>query len=444
MGAQAAPEALAAPQACDGGFDSVAYINEPRWHTSRLGLERIRELLDRLGNPQDGLRFVHVAGTNGKGSTCAFLESILRHAGHRTGLVTSPYIIEFSDRIKVDGQNIPEDDLLRATLEVREVADQMEDHPTEFELMTAVAMLHFRNRACDIVVLEVGLGGRFDSTNVIRSPLACVIAPIDLDHTGILGDTVAQIAAEKAGIVKDAAPVASAVQPASAEEVIRHACERCESPLSFVDADSIQGTPWDFSYKDLKHLRLGMIGSYQTENAALAIEAVGLLRAQGFSIPDSAIREGLVQTRWPGRFELVSENPAVIVDGGHNPQGARALADSLRLGFPGRKAVFVMGVLADKDSRQMVCPLLDLAQAFVCVEPPNPRALPAGELAALLQDACAQGASILVECADGFEDALRRAFALAGKDGIVCACGSLYSVASVMEGLRSLKSMRCK
>ncbi|MDY4987573.1 MAG: cyanophycin synthetase, partial [Eggerthellaceae bacterium] len=258
------------------------------------------------------------------------------------------------------------------------------------------------------------------------------------------GDTVAQIAAEKAGIVKDAAPVASAVQLASAEEVIRRACERCESPLSFVDADSIQGTPWDFSYKDLEHLRLGMIGSYQTENAALAIEAVGLLRAQGFSIPDPAIREGLAQTRWPGRFELVSENPAVIVDGGHNPQGARALADSLRLGFPGKKAVFVMGGLADKDSRQMVCPLLDLAQAFVCVEPPNPRALPAGELAALLQDACAQGASIPVECADGFEDALRRAFDLAGEDGIVCACGSLYSVASVMEGLRSLKTMRCK
>lgn len=443
MGAQAAPEALAAPQVCDGGFDPVAYINEPRWHTSRLGLERIRELLDRLGNPQDGLRFVHVAGTNGKGSTCAFLESILRHAGYCTGLFTSPYIIEFSDRIKVDGQNVPEDDLLRATLEVRDAAERMEDHPTEFELMTAVAMLHFRNRACDIVVLEVGLGGRFDSTNVIRNPLACVISPIDLDHTGILGDTVAQIAAEKAGIVKDAAPVASAVQLASAEEVIRRACERCESPLSFVDADSIQGTPWDFSYKDLEHLRLGMIGSYQTENAALAIETVGLLRAQGFSIPDPAIREGLAQTRWPGRFELVSENPAVIVDGGHNPQGARALADSLRLGFPGKKAVFVMGVLADKDSRQMVCPLLDLAQAFVCVEPPNPRALPAGELAALLQDACARREPIPVECADGFEDALRRAFALAGEDGIVCACGSLYSVASVMEGLRSLKTMRC-
>lgn len=443
MGAEAAPASPAGQQVCEGDFDPVAYINEPRWHASRLGLERIRELLDRLGNPQDVLRFVHVAGTNGKGSTCAFLESILRHAGYRTGLFTSPYIIEFSDRIKVDGRNISPGDLLSATLRVREAAEQMEDHPTEFELMTAVAMVHFRDSACDIVVLEVGLGGRFDSTNTIRDPLACVIAPIDLDHTGILGDTVAQIAAEKAGIVKDAAPVASAVQHPEAEAVIRRACDRQGSPLYFVDRASIQGMPWDFSYKGRKHLRLGLLGSYQTENAALAIETVGILRTRGLPVSESAIREGLAKTRWPGRFELVSEAPAVIVDGGHNPQGARALVDSLKLGFPGRKAVFVMGVLADKDSRQMVRPLLGLAQAFICVEPPNPRALPAGDLAALLRDAREGGEPIPVECADGFEDALRRAFDLAGEDGLVCACGSLYSVASVMEGLRSLKTMRC-
>ena len=188
-------------------FDPVAYINTPRWRSSRLGLDRTRELLAGLGNPQDKLRVVHVAGTNGKGSTCAFLASILQEAGYKTGLFTSPYIIEFADRIRVNGSNIAPDDLLDVTLAVREIAEAMPDHPTEFELMTAVAFTHFAQQECDICVVEVGLGGRLDSTNVLEAPELCVITPIALDHTELLGDTLAAIAGEKAGIVKPGVPV---------------------------------------------------------------------------------------------------------------------------------------------------------------------------------------------------------------------------------------------
>ena len=444
------------------GFDPIAYINTPRWQASRLGLERIHELLERLGRPQDRLKFVHVAGTNGKGSICAYLASILGAAGHRTGMFTSPYIERFEERIRVDGVMISPDELRDVTLAVREHAEAMAeetgDHPTQFELMTAVALEHFARCGCDIVVLEVGLGGRLDSTNVIDAPEACVIARIGLDHTALLGNTLAAIAGEKAGIVKEGSAVVSWPQEPEAMAVIEHAAAEHGCELRVPDFAQLEegAIRWEdgaspfrsFSYKEWADLRTGILGSYQPQNATVALEVVDVLRGRGWRIPDEAVRAGVAQTRWPGRFEIVEggsspDGFAIVVDGGHNPQGARALADSLAEVFPGRKPVFVIGVLEDKDYPRMLEDVLPLGSAFVCVTPDNPRALPAHKLARAIrwtgQDLLGCSACVNPVVARDFEDAIRRARELADSDGLICAFGSLYSVAALKEAVRATR-----
>ena len=457
-----APGGLFLRKGIEMDFDPIAYINTPRWQASRLGLERIRELLERLGRPQDRLKFVHVAGTNGKGSICAYLASILSAAGHRTGMFTSPYIERFEERIRVDGAMISPDELRDVTLAVREHAEAMAeetgDHPTEFELMTAVALEHFARCGCDIVVLEVGLGGRLDSTNVIDAPEACVIARIGLDHTALLGNTLAAIAGEKAGIIKEGSAVVSWPQEPEAMAVIEHAAAEHGCELRVPDFAQLEegAVKWEdgaspfrpFSYKEWADLRTGILGSYQPQNATVALEAVDVLRGRGWRIPDEAVRAGVAQTRWPGRFEIVEggsspDGFATVVDGGHNPQGARALADSLAEVFPGRKPVFVIGVLEDKDYPRMLEDVLPLGSAFVCVTPDNPRALPAHKLARAIrwtgQDLLGCSACVNPVVARDFEDAIRRARELAGPDGLICAFGSLYSVSALKEAVRATR-----
>lgn len=443
-------------------FDPIAYINTPRWQASRLGLERIRELLERLGRPQDRLKFVHVAGTNGKGSICAYLASILGAAGYRTGMFTSPYIERFEERIRVNSAMISPDELRDVTLAVREHAEAMAeetgDHPTEFELMTAVALEHFARCGCDIVVLEVGLGGRLDSTNVIDAPEACVIARIGLDHTALLGNTLAAIAGEKAGIIKEGSAVVSWPQEPEAMAVIGHAAAEHGCELRVPDFAQLEegvirwedsASPFrSFSYREWTDLRTGILGSYQPQNATVALEVVDVLRGRGWHIPDEAVRAGVARTRWPGRFEIVEggsapDGFAIVVDGGHNPQGARALADSLAEVFPGRKPVFVIGVLEDKDYPRMLEDVLPLGSAFVCVTPDNPRALPAHKLARAIrwtgQDLLGCSACVNPVVARDFEDAIRRARELADPDGLICAFGSLYSVAALKEAVRATR-----
>ena len=513
-------------------FDAIEYINTPRWLTSRLGLERIRELLDRLGRPQDRLKFVHVAGTNGKGSTCAFTASILAEAGFKTGLFTSPYVETFHERIRVNGCNISDEDLTAATLRVRECAEAMEaegsEHPTEFELMTAVALVHFAHVGCDIVVLEVGLGGRLDSTNVIAAPEVAAIVSIALDHTNLLGNTLAEIAHEKAGIVKEGSTVVSWPQEPSAMEVVEDAARRvgdklvvpdfsmlsvgkvvgasCEAALeheghapcsdsprfaaelraehapraqelqagagfdagfggrmpravphepnvpsgTFVRAQDCLSMAYahrtpvsqvesavpmrQFSYRGCEYATR-LLGSYQPSNAAMAIEIAGALRERGWEIPDEAIARGIAETRWPARFEVLDQPagmPTVVIDGGHNPQGAGVLADSLRDVFPDKRPVFLVGILADKDYRSMLRAVAPLASAFVCVTPPNPRALDAADLAEAIRETCDElGVSATVEVAGDFGDAVSAARKIAGSEGLICAFGSLYSIADV-------------
>lgn len=472
-------------------FDPVAWINTPRWQASRLGLERMIDLLDRMGRPQDALRFVHVAGTNGKGSTCAYLASILQAAGLRVGLFTSPYILRFEERIRVDGRDITEEELARAVEAVRPHAEAMEaacgDHPTEFELMAAVALEHFRAMACDIVVLEVGLGGRLDATNVIDAPEASVICRIGLDHTDLLGNTLEAIAGEKAGIVKAASPVVSWPQEPEAMAVVETvAAERgctvtvpdfsriAVEPLTLgigrgndecgdggvsvtASDDGGDGVSGDvpgeagesvaaaplcrrFSYRE-RAFETGLLGSYQPFNAVLALETARVLRERGWDISAEAEVAGIAEARWPGRFEVVDAAPLTIIDGGHNAQGAQALAASLAdlLGEEGRGTVaFAMGVLADKDYAAMVRAVMPWAGSFHAYAPDNPRALPAEELAACIREVLvecglAEAAPVQVHAIPA--EALAAARADAASDGIAVAFGTLYAIADLAKAL---------
>ena len=434
------------------GQEAIELIHQRAWTGRKPGLERTQALLASLGNPERRLRFVHITGTNGKGSTAAMTASILAQAGLRAGLFTSPHLYRFHERMQVNGAPIPDEVLGRLTQQVLEVAEGMSDPPTEFELMTAVALVHFVRRGCDIVVLEVGLGGRLDSTNAIDAPEAAVIARIGLDHTKLLGTTLAAIAGEKAGIVKPGSAVVSWPQDAEAMAVVEQAAAAAGDTLTVPDFACLNVGPVDwgasgaparsFSYGRFADLRTKLLGSYQPANAALAIEVTEALRTHGWAIDDDAVRQGVAGAAWPGRFEIVRAGegePTVVVDGGHNPQGARALVDSLADVFPGRKPVFIMGVLEDKDYPAMLETVMPLVGGFVAVTPDNPRALSADRLARAIrwtgQDVLGCSAHMRPLVARDMADALAKARELAGADGLICAFGSLYSVGALKEQL---------
>ena len=414
---------------------SIDYLNNYAWQSSRLGLSRIRELLDRMGNPEKSLPIVHLAGTNGKGSTACFLAAMLQAAGYKTGLYTSPYIHSFHERMQIDGIPISDTALDELVGEVRPLADAMEDHPTTFELVTALAFSWFSRESCDIVVLETGMGGSLDATNVIEAPRVAVITPIDLDHMEYLGPTVGEIAKSKAGIIKAGRPVVIARQKPEARAVLEETAAAKGAPLREVDVSRIVRGPFDFrgqgfSYGGPEHFNIRLLGRYQVENAALALETVDILEEQGFVIPASARASGLEKAHWPGRFELAGQHPAVIVDGGHNAQGALALEENLARYFPGKEIVFLMGALTDKDLEALLTPVLPLAKQVFTITPDNPRAMPAPELAAQISQ---RGVPALAMT--DISTALAAAKEAAGEEGVVCYFGSLYSVGAVREAL---------
>ena len=414
---------------------SIAYINSYSWLGSRLGLARIKELLERMGNPEKKLPIVHLAGTNGKGSTACFLASICQAAGFKTGLYTSPYIHSFHERMQIDGLPISDSALDALVAEMRIHAEAMSDHPTTFELVTALAFAWFSQEKCDIVVLETGMGGSLDATNVIEAPLVSVITPIDLDHMEYLGPTVGEIARSKAGIIKRGRPVVSAQQKPEAKAVLEETAAEKAAVLKEVDPSQISRGPFDFtgqsfSFGALANLKIRLLGRYQVENAALALETVHLLEQEGFIIPETAKREGLARAHWPGRFELAAAFPALIVDGGHNAQGAQALGENLVRYFPGKEVVFVMGALMDKDLDALLAPVFALAKRVYTVTPDNPRAMEALDLAGYIAER-----GVPAVAAKDIPSALEAAKAAAGQDGLVCYFGSLYSVGAVREAL---------
>ncbi len=413
--------------------EAIDYIHSISWTFCKPGLERIGVLCERLGNPQDSLRFVHVAGTNGKGSTCSMLSSVLRAAGYRVGLYTSPYIRFFNERMCVDGEPISNEELSEITEYVRPFADDMTDKPTEFELITAIAFEYFKRHACDVVVLEAGMGGRLDSTNIIRNPLLSIITGIALDHVAFLGDTVEKIAAEKAGIIKDGAPILYGGDDLSAKAVIKKKAREMGSSfhavpyegLRIIQAD-LSGTAFDFGER--KELKISLLGGYQPRNASLVITAVDLLRERGLLISEKALREGLAAARWQARFEIISRDPLTIFDGAHNPQGIRSAVESIKQYFGDKKVYLLTGVLRDKDYTAIAKDLSTVASRAFTLTPDNPRALSAEDYAKTLCEA-----GIEAKAYGTLSDTLDAARMAAKKDGVPLIClGSLYVYATLI------------
>ena len=412
--------------------EALEYIHSINWQFCKPGLERTRELCRRLGDPQRSLRFVHVAGTNGKGSFCSMLSSVLCKAGYKTGLYTSPYISVFNERIRVNGNNIADGELAEITAYIKPIADSMTDKPTEFELITAIAFEYFKRSGCDVVVLEAGMGGRLDSTNVIDESLLSVITGISLDHTAFLGDTVEKIAREKAGIIKGGCPVLFGGNDLSADKIIREAASERGSEYHVLDLTqlsvkemTLDGTRFDFgSYKDLY---ISLLGEYQPYNASLVVDAVNILRKRGLDISDRALRDGLFSARWQARFEILSKDPLVIFDGAHNPQGIEAAVRSIKRYFGDKKVYVLTGVMRDKDHSFIAKQLSQIAQEAFTVTPDNPRSLSAVEYA---EELTREGIS--AHAFENIDEALSLAKREARKNNTPLVClGSLYLYSSI-------------
>ena len=411
--------------------ETIAYIHNAYWKGTKDGLLRTRELLSLLGDPQNELRFVHVAGTNGKGSTCAMLASILQAAGYRTGLYTSPFVNRFNERIALNGKPISDEALVDVFERIRPIVDAMPNQPSEFELITCAAMLYYREQKCDVVVLEVGMGGEFDSTNVIQTPLLTIITAMGYDHMKYLGNTMSEIASAKAGIIKPGGTTLIYGGDPEADRVFCETCERVGSRLVVTDhsriidhAHTLRGH--DLSFGPWAHVRLPLIGTHQVNNAAVVLTAVEELVRAGLSIPDEAVYEGMTKVRWPARMELLSEDPVFLLDGGHNPHGFHAAAETLKALFPDRKVTVMMGVMADKDHGDMIRQLLPKARRFITVQPDSPRAMSAEALAEEIRSLGADA-----EPAGSVENGVKTMINGAGKEDVLLAIGSLYMAGDV-------------
>ena len=416
--------------------EAVAYIHSFFWKGSIPGLGRTQELLRRLGNPEKKLKFVHIAGTNGKGSTAAMTASILQKAGYRVGLYTSPYIYCFNERIQVNSNQISDEDVATVTEYVKGFAETMEEKPTEFELVTAIGFEYFARQDCDIVVLEVGMGGALDSTNVIDTPEVAVITNIGLDHTDYLGDTVEKIAETKAGIFKEGGRAVVYRSTPSVEAVFQRVCAERNVSLKKADFDSLvlhshnlEGQIFDCGSR--KGLFLPLLGDHQLHNASVVLSIADSLVEKGWKITEQNIYDGIRDVSWPGRFDIVSKEPLFIIDGGHNPQCIDALVTNIRDYLKDRKIIALTGVLADKDYGEMYRPMLPYIQEFVCITPPNPRKLEATELAEHLRRV---GATAM-PCKT-IEEGVKLAVEKAGKDGVVLCFGSLYTIGDIRNALQ--------
>ena len=469
--------------------EAIALLHGANWKHTKIGLERMRDFMHALGDPQEKLRYVHIAGTNGKGSACVMTQSILTAAGFRTGLYISPHLDQFNERLSIDGQMISDADLRRLAGRVRAAAETLGEEPTDFEMITAMAFCWFEEQHCALVVLEVGMGGRLDATNVISSPEVCAIMHIGLDHTEFLGDTVEQVAAEKAGILKPGADCVLYHQLPGVMDVVQQrfaevnsdaadTTDAAASPLNADTADSrcVSGaagttdSSFDiahsnhagastksaaarlvitdptaftarartidgqvFDYRNRPNLRIHLLGNYHMENAMAVLDIIDCLQRRGWGISEDAIRAGLAQATWPGRFEVLSREPLLIVDGAHNPNGVEALVDTIRAYFPDQKINFVMGVMKDKDYHTMLRLIAPYAARFITELPDAHRALRPEQLKSEIR-AYFDGP---VETADSVTAAVQRAMEIAeGTEAIAICFGSLYQVAEIRRFFR--------
>ena len=418
--------------------EAMAFIHSACWKKSKLGLSRITELMELLDNPQKRLKFIHVAGTNGKGSTAAMLASILQESGYKTGLFTSPYVHKFSERMQINSVCITDSEIEKFAVKLYNHTSRMQDRPTEFELITAMAMLYFYENECDIVVLEVGMGGRLDATNIIDTPEAAVITSIGLDHTGQLGDTEEKIAAQKAGIIKTKGIVISYPQKESVADVILDKCGEQDARVTFADANKIRAVRQNlngqqFEYNGIKNLTIPLLGEHQLLNAAVVITTIDALQERGWHITEDTLRNGLQKTFWPARFEVMRRDPVFIADSAHNPHGVNAVVRTLTLLFPGKKITFLLGVSADKDYPEMVRMLIPCAKRFFTVTPNSSRALPAEDLAAHISKY-----NVDVIFCESIEIGVKRALEVSDNNDVICALGSFFMIGGVRECLLAL------
>ncbi len=406
------------------------------------GLGRIRELLRRMGDPQEKLRYVHIAGTNGKGSTLSYLATILHKAGYKVGAYSSPAVFEYRERFRVGGRQISVKDLGRGVELVRQQAEAMVaeglESPSVFEVETALAFWYFAEKNCDIAVVECGMGGMEDATNVIPAPEVCVLTRIGMDHMGFLGKTLGAIAGQKAGILKPGSRAVTVAQAPEAMEVIRRAAEAAgmvtseqteaaELPvLRIADPEKATAVKYGlkkqrFTYGGYKNLEISLAGTWQIENAALAVEAVEALRETGWKIPEKALREGLQQAQWKGRLTILSEKPLLVMDGAHNENAAKQLARSIEIYFTNKRIIYIMGILKDKDVSTIVKTTAPYADCIFTVKTPNnPRAMSSVELAEEVREVNPN-----VTSTDSVEEALEMARLMAGREDVILAFGSL-------------------
>lgn len=421
--------------------EALDFIHGTKKFGSKLGLDNIRRLLNLLGNPQKDLKCIHIAGTNGKGSTSSYIANILQEAGYKVGLFTSPYLERFNERMTIDGEDIPNDILATIVEKVKEKVELMNTEenlfPTEFEIVTAVAFEYFRKEKVDYVVLEVGLGGRLDSTNVIDSSLASVITTIDMDHVDILGDTLGKIAWEKAGIIKKNGLVISYPQKEEALEVLQKVSKEKEAELILCPMNKIKiaelndcGAIFDFEYNGntIKNIKINLLGEHQVYNATLALTAILNLRDRDLvKISDGAIKLGMSKTKWKGRLEVLRRNPTFLIDGAHNVQGVKSLIQSLKL-FKYNRLILGMGILKDKDVEHMIEILTPLADKIIITEADIFRKMAAEELAEKVEK---YNENMTIE--KNIEKAIDKAFEIAEKDDLILFSGSLYLIGDIRK-----------
>ena len=413
--------------------EAMNFIQNTNKFGSVLGLDNIRELLERLGNPQDQLRVVHIAGTNGKGSTLAFLAGIFRESGYRAGRYVSPASFSYEERFRINEENISKKDLCFYMEKIKNVAEEMVkdglSHPTMFEIETALSFLYFLDKKVDVVLLETGMGGRLDATNVVKKPIATVIASIGMDHMQFLGDTLEKIASEKAGIIKEGCPVISYDNTKEVNEVIKNKAKQMHAKVTFVNSagirvlqESLNGESFSYRSSDgrwYEKIEIPLLGRHQINNAALALETLNVIKNY-YCISDFQTEDGMRKTIWRGRIEILEREPILICDVAHNPEGAKSLLSFLQNNFTNQRLIYIMGVLSDKDYEQMVQILAPSADKIYTVAPDNPRALSSRELCN-----CISKYHQNVEERQRLAECLSEVRQKAEKDDVIIICGTL-------------------
>ena len=422
-------------------LEAIEYINDKNKFGSRLGLDTIGKLLELLGNPHLDMKYIHIGGTNGKGSTSSYISNSLEETGYKVGLFTSPFLERFNERISINGEDIPDDKLGEITGRVRDKIEIMlgegYEHPTTFEIVTTIAFVYFKEENVDYTILEVGLGGRSDSTNIIKDSLVSIITTIDYDHVDILGDTLDKIAYEKAGIIKENGLVISYPQEEEAFNVLKKVSQEKNADLIKCPMENVKihelnefGGVFDFKYKDevFQNIKIQQLGEYQVYNATLALFTLLNLRDRGIiKISDEEIRRGLGKTKWKGRLEIIKRNPTFLIDGAHNLQGIKTLANSLHL-FSYNKLILGLGILGDKDVEHMVEIISPLADEIIVTEVNMPRKLEAKSLETMINK---YNSNTIVE--KDIEKAIRKAFERANEDDLIIFAGSLYLIGDVRK-----------